>query len=201
MLKLRFQKQCIVSGCDEAVRGCLAGPVFAAAVILPDKFYHRLLNDSKQVAEENRYKLRKVIEKKAIAFAVGVVDNDEIDSINILNASFKAMHLALEKLNQGPGLLLIDGNRFNPYKNIPHECIVEGDGKYSAIAAASILAKTYRDDYMRQLHSEFPHYGWYSNKGYATREHCRAIEAFGLCKYHRKSFDIKAAQLELFEGL
>jgi ribonuclease HII len=201
LLRLRFQKELIEAGCDEAGRGCLAGPVFAAAVILPDKFYHRLLNDSKQVAEENRYKLRKVIEKKAIAFAVGVVDNDEIDLINILNASFKAMHLALEKLRQEPQLLLIDGNRFNRYRELRHECIIEGDGKYSAIAAASILAKTYRDDYMRQLHQEFPYYGWFTNKGYATKEHCKAIEQFGLCKYHRKSFDIKAAQLELFENL
>jgi ribonuclease HII len=142
-----------------------------------------------------------VIEKKAIAFAVGVVDNDEIDSINILNASFKAMHLALEKLQQEPQLLLIDGNRFNRYKELRHQCIVEGDAKYSAIAAASILAKTYRDDYMRQLHQEFPYYGWHTNKGYATKEHCKAIEQFGLCRYHRKSFDIKAAQLELFEDL
>jgi ribonuclease HII len=199
LLRLRFQKEVIEAGCDEAGRGCLAGPVFAAAVILPDKFYHRLLNDSKQVVEENRYKLRKVIEKKAIAFAVGVVDNDEIDSINILNASFKAMHLALEKLQHEPELLLIDGNRFNRYKEMRHQCIIEGDAKYSAIAAASILAKTYRDDYMRQLHQEFPYYGWYTNKGYATKEHCKAIEQFGLCKYHRKSFDIKSAQLELFE--
>ena len=201
MLRLRFQKELIEAGCDEAGRGCLAGPVFAAAVILPDKFYHRLLNDSKQVAEENRYRLRKVIEKKAIAFAVGVVDNDEIDSINILNASFKAMHLALEKLQQEPQLLLIDGNRFNRFKELRFQCIIEGDAKYSAIAAASILAKTYRDDYMRQLHQEFPYYGWYTNKGYATKEHCKAIEQFGLCKYHRRSFDIKAAQLELFEDV
>ena len=189
------------AGCDEAGRGCLAGPVFAAAVILPDKFYHPLLNDSKQVLEKNRYKLRKVIEKKAMAFAVGMVDNEEIDSINILNASFKAMHLALEKMQQEPQLLLIDGNRFNPYKNVPHQCIIEGDAKFSAIAAASILAKTYRDDYMRQLHDEFSYYGWYTNKGYATKEHCKAIGEFGLCKYHRKSFDIKAAQLELFEDM
>lgn len=199
MLKLRFQKELVEAGCDEAGRGCLAGPVFAAAVILPEKFYHRLLNDSKQVIEKDRYKLRKVIEKKAIAFAVGIVDNDEIDSINILNASFKAMHLALEQLNQLPGLLLVDGNRFNRYRDIPHECIIQGDGKYSAIAAASILAKTYRDDYMKQLHTEFPHYHWHNNKGYGTREHCKAIEEFGLCKYHRKTFDIKSAQLELFE--
>jgi len=199
LLRLRFQKELTEAGCDEAGRGCLAGPVYAAAVILPPKFYHPLLNDSKQVAEKNRYKLRKVIEKKALAFAVGVVDNDEIDSINILNASFKAMHLALDKLQQEPQLLLIDGNRFNRYKDVPHQCIIEGDAKYSAIAAASILAKTYRDDYMRQLHNEFSYYGWYTNKGYATKEHCKAIEQFGLCRYHRKTFDIRSAQLELFE--
>ncbi len=187
------------AGCDEAGRGCLAGPVFAAAVILPAKFYHPLLNDSKQVAEPDRYKLRKVIERKAVAFAVGVVDNDEIDHINILNASFKAMHLALDQLTEQPGLLLIDGNRFTRYREVPHQCIIQGDGKYSAIAAASILAKTYRDDYMKGIHSEYSHYGWERNKGYATREHCKAIENHGLCKYHRKSFDIKAAQLELFE--
>src|SRR5205809_1704443 len=170
MLKPFYQDEMIEAGCDEAGRGCLAGPVFAAAVILPPKFYHPLLNDSKQVLEKDRYKLRKVIEKKAIAFAVGVVDNNEIDSINILNASFKAMHLALEQLQQEPGLLLIDGNRFNRYRDIPHQCIIQGDEKYSAIAAASILAKTYRDDLMRQLHVEFPHYSWHKNKGYATRE-------------------------------
>jgi ribonuclease HII len=200
LIRLRFQKELTEAGCDEAGRGCLAGPVFAASVMLPPKFYHPLLNDSKQVAEEDRYKLRKVIEKKAIAFAVGIVDNNEIDSINILNASFKAMHLAVEKLQQQPGLLLIDGNRFNAYKNIPHHCIIQGDGKFAAIAAASILAKTYRDDHMRELHEEFPHYRWANNKGYATREHCKAIEEHGLCKYHRKSFDIKSAQLELFAG-
>jgi ribonuclease HII len=199
--KLKFQKELVEAGCDEAGRGCLAGPVFAAAVILPDKFYHPLLNDSKQVNEPDRYKLRKYIEKKAVAFAVGIVDNNEIDSINILNASFKAMHLALDQLNHLPGLLLIDGNRFNAYKNVPHKCIIEGDAKYSSIAAASILAKTYRDDLMKQLHNEFPHYGWCNNKGYATKEHCRGIEEYGLCKYHRKSFDIKAAQLELFKEL
>jgi len=198
LLRLRFQKELLEAGCDEAGRGCLAGPVFAAAVILPAKFYHPLLNDSKQVLEKDRYKLRKVIEKKAIAFAVGVVDNDEIDLINILNASFKAMHLALEQLQQVPGLLLIDGNRFNKYKEIPHQCIIQGDEKFSAIAAASILAKTYRDDFMRGLHVEFPQYSWHKNKGYATREHCKAIEEHGLCKYHRKSFDIRSAQLELF---
>ncbi len=201
MLRLRFQKELIEAGCDEAGRGCLAGPVYAAAVILPPKFYHPLLNDSKQVPEADRYKLRKYIEKRAIAFAVASVDNDEIDAINILNASFKAMHLALERLHQEPQLLLIDGNRFNRYKDIRHQCIVQGDEKFSAIAAASILAKTYRDDYMRQLHREYSYYGWYTNKGYATKEHCRAIEQFGLCKYHRKSFEIKVAQLVLFENL
>jgi ribonuclease HII len=197
--RLRFQKILVEAGCDEAGRGCLAGPVFAAAVILPEKFYHPLLNDSKQVPVDDRYKLRKYIEKRALAFAVGIVDNEEIDSINILNASFKAMHLALDQLHQQPGLLLIDGNRFKAYKSIPHHCIIEGDAKYSAISAASILAKTYRDDYMRQLHYEFPYYGWFNNKGYATREHCNAIEVHGLCKYHRKSFDIRSAQLELFD--
>ena len=199
LLKHFSQRKFIEAGCDEAGRGCLAGPVFAAAVILPKKFYHPLLNDSKQVIEKDRYELRTVIEKEAVAYAVASVDNDEIDSINILRASFKAMHLALEKLQQMPGLLLIDGNRFTAYKDVPHKCIIQGDAKYASIAAASILAKTYRDDHMRQLHEEFPHYYWHSNKGYGTEDHCRAIETFGLCKYHRKSFHIKAAQLELFD--
>ena len=194
-MKLFFQKQFIEAGCDEAGRGCLAGPVFAAAVVLPKKFYHPLLNDSKQVLETDRYKLRKVIEKKAIAYAVASVDNDEIDNINILRASFKAMHLAIEKLQQEPALLLIDGNRFTAYKNIPHHCIIQGDAIYSSIAAASILAKTYRDDYMRLLHEQFPHYSWHNNKGYGTEAHCKAIEEHGLCKYHRKSFSIKAHSL------
>jgi len=199
LLKHFSQRKFIEAGCDEAGRGCLAGPVFAAAVILPKKFYHPLLNDSKQVIEKDRYELRIVIEKEAITYAVASVDNHEIDSINILRASFKAMHLALEKLQTEPGLLLIDGNCFTEYKSIPHKCVIQGDAKYASIAAASILAKTYRDDYMKQLHEEFPHYRWQNNKGYGTEEHCRAIEEHGLCKYHRKSFNIKAVQPELFD--
>ena len=178
------------AGCDEAGRGCYAGPVFAAAVILPPDFFHPLLNDSKQVKENDRNELRVFIESRALAFKVARVDHDEIDRINILQASFKAMHLALGGLKQKPGLLLIDGNRFTKYKRIPHRCVVKGDGIYASIAAASILAKTWRDEYMRNLHEEFPHYGWDNNKGYGTREHRNAIEKYGLCKYHRRSFNI-----------
>ncbi len=197
MLKRFYKKDLAEAGCDEAGRGCYAGPVFAAAVVLPKRFYHPLLNDSKQVAPEIREELRVVIETKAITYAVAMVDHEEIDSINILRASFKAMHLALDALSFQPELLLIDGNRFTPYKNIPHYCIIEGDATYASIAAASILAKTYRDAYMINLHQEFPHYNWKNNKGYGTLEHRKAIEAFGLCKYHRKSFDIDPNQLEL----
>ena len=196
MLKRFHQKQFTEAGCDEAGRGCYAGPVFAAAVVLPPKFYHPDLNDSKQVPPDKREKLRKYIEKRAVAYGVAMVNNDEIDIINILRASFKAMHLALDSLNMQPGFLLIDGNRFTPYKNIPHCCIVDGDATYASIAAASILAKTYRDEYMRNLHTEFPHYNWRSNKGYGTLEHRMAIEQHGLCKYHRKSFDINTHQLQ-----
>jgi ribonuclease HII len=178
------------AGCDEAGRGCYAGPVFAAAVILPVHFYHPLLNDSKQVTESNREILRSVIEQQAIAWSVAMVDNDEIDNINILQASYKAMHLAIDGLTIKPELLLIDGNRFKPYLGIAHHCIVKGDGKYAAIAAASILAKTHRDAFMQQLHQQFPYYNWQKNKGYGTAEHRNAIAQFGLCKYHRKSFDI-----------
>jgi len=199
LLKKKYQSVLIEAGCDEAGRGCFAGPVFAAAVILPQKFYHPLLNDSKQVKEENRYILRDFIEKNAAAYAVAQVDHDEIDRINILNASFKAMHLALDKLKIKPQFLLIDGNRFKPYNEIPHKCIIEGDAMYASVAAASILAKTYRDDYMKQLHEEFPHYKWNTNKGYGTPEHRSAIEDFGLCKYHRKSFNIIPPQLKMFE--
>lgn len=189
----------VEAGCDEAGRGCYAGPVFAAAVILPQDFFHPLLNDSKQVKESDRDLLRVFIEEAAIDYGIASVDHEEIDRINILNASFKAMHLALDKLKIRPGLLLIDGNRFPKYKRTPHQCIVEGDAIYAPIAAASILAKTYRDEYMRQLHEEFPHYKWNTNKGYGTPEHRKAIEEFGLCKYHRKSFDIFPAQLKIFE--
>jgi ribonuclease HII len=185
-----FQNKLTEAGLDEAGRGCFAGPVFAAAVILPSDFHHPLLNDSKQLQEKERDLLRPLIEKESIAYSVAAIDNDEIDIINILQASFKAMHLALDKLTVTPGLLLIDGNRFKAYRDIPHECVVKGDGKYSSIAAASILAKTHRDEYMQQLHKEFPHYGWNTNKAYGTPVHRKAIEKHGLCKYHRKSFNI-----------
>ncbi len=193
MLLPYYQTQFTEAGLDEAGRGCYAGPVFAAAVILPNNFFHPLLNDSKQLKEKERDLLRPVIEKESIAFAVAAVDNDEIDSINILQASFKAMHLCLDQLKAVPQLLLIDGNRFKPYKKISHHCIIKGDGKYASIAAASILAKTYRDAFMQQAHKEFPYYGWDKNKGYGTALHRKAIEESGLCRYHRKSFNILPA--------
>ncbi|MEO7523545.1 MAG: ribonuclease HII [Ferruginibacter sp.] len=192
MLQAYLYKTKTEAGLDEAGRGCYAGPVFAAAVILPKDFFHPLLNDSKQLNEKQRDELRPVIEKEAISFAVGSVDNDEIDSINILQASFKAMHLALDKLNKTPDLLLIDGNRFSSYREIKHRCIIKGDGIYASIAAASILAKTYRDEYMQQIHIEYSSYSWNKNKGYGTLEHRLAIEKEGICKYHRKSFNIFA---------
>ncbi|MEO6550410.1 MAG: ribonuclease HII [Ferruginibacter sp.] len=199
MLLPYFQSNFTEAGLDEAGRGCYAGPVFAAAVILPRDFFHPLLNDSKQLREEDRDLLRPIIEKESIAYAVAAVDNDEIDVINILQASFKAMHLSLDKLTIRPGFLLIDGNRFKPYTNIPHECVIQGDGKYASIAAASILAKTYRDEFMQQLHLEFPHYGWNKNKAYGTDVHRKAIESFGLCKYHRKSFNIDPTQFAMLQ--
>lgn len=197
MLQTFFQKKLIEAGCDEAGRGCYAGPVFAAAVILPKKFFHPLLNDSKQVNEKNRNELRVFIEQNAFDFAVSMIDNEEIDTINILKASFKAMHKAINKLKHTPQLLLIDGNRFIPYKKIPHHCIVKGDAKFASIAAASILAKTYRDEYMQKIHKQFPEYDWINNKGYGTLKHRKAIEQFGLSKYHRKSFNILPSQLKL----
>jgi len=181
----------IEAGCDEAGRGCLAGPVFAAAVILPKGFYHPLLNDSKQVTEEHRYELRPFIEQHAVSYAVGIVDHEEIDTINILNASFKAMHLALDKLKKRPKLLLIDGNRFTPYFGIPHECVIKGDGKYASIAAASILAKTHRDAYMSTLHEEFIPYNWKENKGYPTPFHKQKVRELGHTRYHRLTFQIR----------
>lgn len=189
-LKTYYQQEVIEAGCDEAGRGCYAGPVFAAAVILPTGFFHPLLNDSKQVTPADRNELRSYIEKHALAYGVAMVDQDEIDRINILKASFKAMHLALDQLAIKPELLLIDGNRFVRYNQVAHQCIVQGDGIYASIAAASILAKTWRDEFMTELHTEFPHYRWDNNKGYGTKEHRDAIEKFGLCKYHRKSFNI-----------
>lgn len=199
LLKPFYHEEKVEAGCDEAGRGCYAGPVFAAAVILPKDFFHPLLNDSKQVKEKQRYELRSIIEKEAISFAVASVDHEEIDLINILRASFKAMHLAIEKLKPKPGFLLIDGNRFTKFKSIPHTCIIKGDGIYASIAAASILAKTYRDDYMKKLHEEFPLYNWASNKGYGTKSHRKAIEEYGLCTYHRKSFNIGISQMNLFD--
>lgn len=192
MLLTYLQKELLEAGLDEAGRGCYAGPVFAAAVILPKEFNHPLLNDSKQLKEKERNLLRPIIEKESIAYAVAAVDNNEIDTINILQASFKAMHLSISKLLTAPGLLLVDGNRFKAYKNLPHQCIIKGDGKYTCIAAASILAKTYRDEYMQQLHHQYPHYGWKDNKGYGTAFHRQAISLHGLCPYHRKSFNIIA---------
>jgi ribonuclease HII len=197
MLLPHYQTILTEAGLDEAGRGCYAGPVFAAAVILPVDFFHPLLNDSKQVKEKQRDLLRPIIEKESIAFAVALVDNVEIDKINILQASYKAMHLAVDKLQTTPQFLLVDGNRFKPFKKIPHECIVKGDGKYASIAAASILAKTYRDEFMQKAHAAFPHYGWDSNKGYGTATHRKAIEQFGLCKYHRKSYNILPVQIKL----
>ena len=197
LLNVFYQEEKIEAGCDEAGRGCLAGPVFAGAVVLPKDFYHPLLNDSKQVTEENRYELRTFIEANAVCFAVGRVDQEEIDRINILNASFKAMHLAINKLSVKPEFLIIDGNRFKPYKKVPHACIIEGDGLYASIAAASILAKTYRDDYMKKLHKKFPHYKWITNKGYGTPEHRKAIAEHGICEHHRKSFQLNSTESQL----
>jgi ribonuclease HII len=194
LLQSCYQNELIEAGCDEAGRGCLAGPVFAAAVILPKDFYHPLLNDSKQLTEEQRYELRPVIEEKAIAYAVANLCNKQIDKINILWAAVKSMHLAVKQLNPQPQLLLIDGNRFKRYKKIPHQCIIQGDGLYASIAAASILAKTYRDDYMVQLHRKFPKYNWAQNKGYATREHQAALDQHGPCKYHRNSFRLSYSE-------
>ena len=190
MLLPYLQENRIEAGCDEAGRGCLAGAVYAAAVILPPDFKNEMLNDSKQLTEKQRYALRSVIEESALAWAVGIVSPEEIDQINILNASFLAMHRAINQLKIRPQHLLIDGNRFNPYPGIPHTTIVKGDGKYLSIAAASILAKTYRDDYMNQLHREYPVYDWDHNKGYPTKKHRAAIAEHGISPYHRKSYNL-----------
>ncbi len=198
MLKTCFQHEWIEAGCDEAGRGPLAGPVTAAAVILPPEWNHPLLNDSKQMSEKNRNLLRKIIEKEAVAWAVEMVMPDEIDRINILNASFAAMSRAVEKLSVKPQLLLIDGNRFRSNLNIPYQCIVKGDATFTSIAAASVLAKTYRDEYMMRIADEYPVYNWKQNKGYPTREHREAVLRHGLSPYHRVSFNHSLKQLELF---
>jgi ribonuclease HII len=196
MLKHYHKKDLLVAGLDEAGRGCFAGPVCAAAVILPGNYKSKVLNDSKQLSEKQRNALRIEIEEIALAWAVAMVDNDEIDEINILNASILAMHRALDKLQQNPEFLLVDGNRFKDYKDLPHECVVKGDGKYYAIAAASVLAKTHRDEYMLEIALEYPQYNWASNKGYPTRDHKDAINLHGITSYHRKSFNMNE-QLKL----
>lgn len=196
-LKIRYQEDLLEAGVDEAGRGCLAGPVFAAAVILPPTYRHPLLNDSKQVSEKDRYLLRDHIQEHALAWSVAEIGQAVIDDINILQATYRAMHRAIDGLTTRPELLLIDGNRFLSYPGIPHQCIIDGDALYRSIAAASILAKTYRDDFMHRLHGEFPMYGWDRNKGYGTREHRSAIRVFGNSPYHRKSFRLLPEQGEL----
>lgn len=198
MLLSCFDKAKIEAGCDEAGRGCLAGPVVAAAVILPKDYHHEILNDSKQLTEKQRVDLHKEIIKEAISYGIGMASPGEIDDINILNASYLAMHRAIDKLKQHPELLLIDGNRYKPHNDTPYECIIKGDGKYCSIAAASILAKTYRDDLMRQLATDFPGYGWETNVGYPTRTHRDAIRAQGTTPHHRRTFQLLPSQLELF---
>ncbi len=192
-----YNKNLIEAGCDEAGRGCLAGPVFAAAVILPKDFFHPLLNDSKKVNEKNRVLLKEVIQKEALAWAVAQIDAPEIDKINILKASILAMQKAVEKLNIIPEFLLIDGNKFIKYKDIPHKCIVKGDGKFANIAAASILAKTFRDEYVLKMHHEFPMYQWDKNKAYPTEIHREMIKKYGITYYHRKTFKLFEDQLSL----
>lgn len=198
MALLSFHTKGVVeAGCDEAGRGCLAGPVFAASVILPPKYKNKTLNDSKVLSEKVRERLRKEVEADALCFAVGIVMPEEIDRINILRASFLAMHKAIDQLTIRPQALLIDGNRFTPYNDVKHHCIIKGDGKYLAIAAASILAKTYRDEYMAKLHVDYPHYGWQQNMGYPTRLHRDAIRQHGPTEHHRKTFTLLPEQLEL----
>lgn len=198
MLLSSFTTDLIEAGCDEVGRGCLAGPVVAAAVILPKNYQHELLNDSKQLSKEERIALQSDIVQDSLAWAVAEVGNEEIDEINILNASFRAMHLALDKLSVRPEFLLIDGNRFKPYRDIKFECIIKGDAAYLSIAAASVLAKNYRDELMTKLSEQFPGYGWHTNVGYPTIEHRDGIRQFGITPYHRKSFQLLPSQLELF---
>ena len=197
-LPVSFQSAVAEAGCDEAGRGCYAGPVFAAAVILPENFHHPLLNDSKQVNKKNRFLLKEIILKDAITYGVAQVGVTEIDASNILKASQKAMHLAISQLKPVPKFLSIDGNYFIPYKKIQHQCFVKGDGRFANIAAASILAKTFRDEYMENLHHQFPAYSWITNMGYGTLAHRKAIEKYGLTAHHRKSFNILPRQLNLY---
>ncbi len=198
MLAITYQKKLLEAGTDEAGRGCLAGPVFAAAVILPVDFEIAEINDSKKMSESKRYELRSLIEKYALAWAVAYCTNQEIDRWNILKASIYAMHRSLDRLQHVPQLIVVDGNRFYPYKNIPFKTIIKGDATYMNIAAASILAKTYRDDFMNKIHKEYPMYRWNENKGYPTEAHIQAIEKYGLSPYHRRSFQVKSMQLRLF---
>lgn len=199
MLASNYYEGKVEAGCDEAGRGCLAGSVYAAAVIFPDGYTNEELNDSKQLTDKRRKQLREIIERDALAWAVGIVTPEEIDNINILNASILAMHRALDLLSVRPEAIIVDGNRFKPYKGLPHTTIVKGDGKYLSIAAASILAKTYRDDYMDALAAEYPHYDWISNKGYPTKKHRQAIKEHGISPFHRKSFNLLGdGQLSLF---
>jgi ribonuclease HII len=202
MLLPYLNKNLIEAGCDEAGRGCLAGPVVAAAVILPKNFKNSLLDDSKKLSEKQRFELREIIQNEALSWAVSFVNNEEIDEINILQASFTAMHRAVEALETKPEHLLIDGNKFRPFPNIPHSCIIKGDGKYLSIAAASILAKTYRDDFMAKIHQQYANYEWKSNKGYPTKKHREAIKEFGTSEYHRLSFNLLGnGQLDLFDSI
>jgi len=197
LLKSSLHKNLIEAGCDEAGRGCLAGPVYAAAVILPKDYKNLLLNDSKKLSEKQRYLLREQIIEESLSWAVAWVDNEEIDEINILNASIKAMQLALDKLKIIPEHILVDGNRFKPYKKIPHTCIIKGDGKFLSIAAASVLAKTFRDDFMVEIHEQFTVYDWKNNKGYPTKKHRTGIAEYGITKYHRKTFKLLPDQLKI----
>ena len=199
MLKQYYKQGIAEAGCDEAGRGCLAGPVVAAAVILPEDFGNEMLNDSKKLSEKKRLLLRQTIIENAVSYAIGIVSPEEIDKINILNASILAMHKALDGLNTKPAHILVDGNRFKPYRDIPHTTVVKGDGKFMSIAAASILAKTTRDEIMQKLHKEFPDYQWDKNKGYPTKTHITGIDKVGYCKYHRRSFHLKR-QLKLDFG-
>jgi ribonuclease HII len=197
MLALKYQEKLLEVGTDEAGRGCLSGPVVAAAVILPDDFQHSLLNDSKQLTEKQRQELRPYIEKYAISWAVTYVYQEKIDKINILQSSILAMHQSIEELKVTPEFIIVDGNKFNPFKDIPHKTIVKGDAKFMSIAAASVLAKTYRDDYMEKIHTEFPEYNWKQNKGYPTKQHRAAIREHGITSHHRKSFRLLPEQLKM----